>query len=161
MLSEADLIDNIASIKKYAKKLTKDYEDLTQDTLVKAWSQRHLYDQNKGKAKVWLLSITHNLYVATLYEGGYGAGRNKILKKPFVDIDSIDTKKTIMPNQEHLIAFKQAQKLPNFDLSLANALGYSLEDIMEQLDAGQGISIKRSSLYEHIQKFRNHKEEYV
>lgn len=170
MLTEKQLIENMPYLKKYAiklsnkyysRKLNHEYEDLLQDTLVRAWTKRCLYDPSKGSAKNWLIGIMHNIYVASLCEGTNGGNMNKVLKKASVCIDDIILNKKINPNQEHRIAFKEAQKLPNFDLSLANALGYSLEDIMEQLEDGQSVVIGRTCLYNNIQRFRKHKEEYV
>jgi len=161
MLTEEQLIELIPSLKKYSKKLTKDYEDLLQETLLKVWLKRELYDPTRGPLKVWALSIMHNIHVSSLYSGGSGGGRKKVLKAPYINIDSIKYERKIYPNQEHRISFKEAQRLPNFDLSLASALGYSLEEIMKQLDSGQGVVISRTSAYENIQKFRMHKEEFV
>jgi len=159
MLTEKQLIENIPHIKKYAIKLYSkyysrkhEYEDLVQDTLVRAWSKRCLYDPSKGLARNWLIGIMHNIYADNT---------KKKLNESKVSIDDIILDKKIRPNQEHRIAFKEAQRLPNFDLSLASALGYSLEDIMEQLEDGQGVAIGRTCLYNNIQKFRKHKEEYV
>lgn len=43
-----------------ARRLAPDHDpqDVVQDTLVRAWSKRHLFDPERGTATTWLLAIT-------------------------------------------------------------------------------------------------------
>jgi DNA-directed RNA polymerase specialized sigma24 family protein len=159
MFTEQQLILVIPSLKKYAKKLDyKNYEDLVQDTLEKAWGNRDKYDNTKGSLKSWMLSAMHNIYYTSLFERGFRRGQvPKILT---VSIDRIKYEKRINPNQEHIISLNELEKLPNYYLAFYKALGYSLEEIMELLKK-QDIDIKRTWLYTTIDKFKEYKEEYL
>lgn len=147
MFTEQQLVELIPKLKRYAIKLdNRNYEDLLQDTLEKAWTKRSTYVDN-GKLKNWLLSIMHNIYCEQY-------GKIRALRDYSVP-DKIN------PSQETIISINECSKLTNFDLALYKAQGYSLEEIIDKLKEEDIYDIKRTWLYETINKFHKQKEEFV
>lgn len=148
MLTEQILIPLIPKLKQKAKKYTKDYEDLVQDTVLKAWIIKDKFTTDVVPLK-FLYCIMKSI---------------NLDNKRKINVRNIQIPFTInykYPNQQATVAFNECSKLPNFEFALKNALGYSLEDIAVVDSYPFKINIKRSSMYKAIKHIHSLKEEYV
>jgi RNA polymerase sigma-70 factor (ECF subfamily) len=67
MVTEADILGALPALQKYSRALTRgvvDAEDLTQDTLTRAWAKRARY--HGGDARAWLFTVMHNVHVSKI-----------------------------------------------------------------------------------------------
>jgi RNA polymerase sigma-70 factor (ECF subfamily) len=69
----ADLVTHLPRLRRYARALTGNRDaadDLTQDTLERAWTKRHLWRASggdpAGSLRAWLFAVMHNVFVNTV-----------------------------------------------------------------------------------------------
>ena len=151
MLTEEILIPLIPELKKQAKRYTKDYEDLVQDTLLKAWANRNIFVDKDDKfvPLKMLCLIMRQLFLDSCKKESSDA-RNSMC------YTMLHWKMTqTQPDQFHTVAIKECSKLPNFDFALSSAMGYSLEETTAKSD------VKKTSVFKYTKQFQESKEEYV
>jgi RNA polymerase sigma-70 factor (ECF subfamily) len=67
VLTEADILGALPTMRRYARKLTRgvvDAEDLTQDALTHAWAKRACY--HGGDARASLFTMMHNVHLSRI-----------------------------------------------------------------------------------------------
>lgn len=63
--TEAELVKCIPALRRYARYLRKDADDVLQDTLMRAWTRRDLFtSRGKGSLQAWLCCMMHNINVS-------------------------------------------------------------------------------------------------
>lgn len=119
-----ELLEIEPSLMKFALKLTRnqhDAEDLTQDTLLRAISKKHLYKE--ANLKKWAFAIMRNLFISK-------CRKQKPLYRPMPNPD--DTDQSIMYSQALQIVnqLKSAFKVP----FMMRFEGYSYKEISAALN---------------------------
>ena len=64
-LPHRDLVAALPRLRRYARVLTSDMhraDDLVQDTLIRAWEKRHLWQEGTD-LRAWLFTIMHNVHI--------------------------------------------------------------------------------------------------
>lgn len=94
-LKPADLLDELSSMRRYARSLTHDQneaDDVVQDALLKALEKRHTFRPD-GSRRGWLLAIVHNIFISSRRREGAATRRDAQFAE--VAISCLE------PNQEH------------------------------------------------------------
>ncbi len=115
MLSDTEVRDTYKNLLRYGLSLKINsslLEDLIQDTLEKA-----LTSFKEGSLTSWCFSVLRNKYIDH-------CRHNVIINKNLITI--LEYKN---PEQEHIVALKEASVLPEFSLSLENLLGTPMNSV--------------------------------
>lgn len=106
-LKPADLLDELSSMRRYARSLTRDQteaDDVVQDALLKALEKRHTLRPD-GSRRGWLLAIVHNIFISSRRREGAAMRRDAQFAE--VSIGRLE------PSQEHAAYLRDVARVFN------------------------------------------------
>ncbi|MCC5961956.1 MAG: RNA polymerase sigma factor [Rhodobacteraceae bacterium] len=140
-----EIVTHLPALRAFARGLTGDVsaaDDLVQDTVLKAWSKFHLYQQGTN-LRAWLFTILRN---------GFLSGRRKSAKEVADSEGSFAAKLASKPDhdgrlamQELTVALRQLPDEQREALLLVGALGFSVEEAAETCGCAPGTIKSRAN----------------
>ena len=141
MITTEEITSNQLKLKKYALSLTKnteEAEDLTQDTLMRAWRYREKF--RGGYPYAWLSKMMYRLFINRLR-------RSALEKKCKVELGTSNSRRPTFPSFDQYIDLKRAiRKLPDpfWSLFLLSKQGYTQQEISQKLAIKKGTVKSRT-----------------
>lgn len=140
-----EIVEHIPALRAFALSLTRNgalADDMVQDSLVKAWTKIHLYQQGTNM-RAWLFTILRNTY----YSNRRKAGRE------VADVDGVLTDQLSekpahdgrLQMADFRVAFAKLNDEQREALTLVGALGFSYEEAAETCGVAVGTIKSRTN----------------